>query len=78
MLNQQCERVIKLKQAEKVEKAETAVKKAVPVFSKASILRSVRFSDRKDAVKALLKDNETYTLEQVEEILDNFMKGSVN
>ena len=70
--------MIELKQAEKVEKAETVEKKAsVPVFSKASILRSVRFSDRKDACKALLKDDETYTLEQVEEILDNFMKGSV-
>lgn len=47
------------------------------VFSKASILKSKRYSNRRDALSFLLKDDESYTLEQVDDILDNFMKGSV-
>ena len=67
-----------MKQSEMIEKTETAEKNPVPVFYKASILRSKRFEHRRDACKALLKDDVPYTLEQVEQILDDFMKGSVN
>jgi len=45
--------------------------------SKASILRSERFTHRVDALSVLLKDDEFYTVEQVEKILDDFYKERV-
>lgn len=54
-----------------------AVTNSANVYFKDSILKSKRFANRRDALSFLLKDDEPYTLEQVEEILDNFMKGSV-
>lgn len=54
------------------EKAEAAEKASAPVFSKSSILKSKRFAHRRDAVKVLLKDEESYTMEQVEKILEDF------
>lgn len=57
--------------------AETPEKVEPVVFSKSSILRSKAFSNRRDALSFLLKDGELYTLKQVEDILDKFMKGQV-
>lgn len=53
--------------------------KAADVFPKESILKSKRFSHRRDALSFLLKDGKSYTFEQVETILnDYYMKGKVN
>lgn len=60
--------------AETVETVEAA-----DVFPKESILKSKRFSHRRDALSFLLKDDKSYTFEQVETILnDYYMKGKVN
>ena len=58
-----------MKKGETVEKAEA--------FSKSSIMMSKRFSNRKDALSFLLEDEESYTIEQVDKILDDYMKGQV-
>jgi len=51
--------------------------KTVTKFSKAQLLSAKRFADRKDALGAVLKDNETYTVEEAQKLLDDFMKGQV-
>jgi len=56
--------------------AET-VENTEKVFLKESILKSKRFSRYRDALSFLLKDGEFYSMEQVDNILDEFMKGSV-
>ena len=47
------------------------------LYFKDTILRSKKFRNNADALKVLLKDNQPYTMEQVEGILDEFMKGQV-
>lgn len=52
--------------------------KMVTKFSKAQLLGAKRFEDRKDALGAVLKNTETYTVEEAQKLLDDFMKGQVN
>lgn len=58
--------------AEQVKKVfqESAVK-----FPKQQIVKSQKYAHRPDALNALLKDDETYTFAQVDEILEKFYKG---
>ena len=46
-------------------------------FSKEQILASAKYSKRRDLVDALLKDNEKYTMETVDNMIEKFMKGKV-
>lgn len=62
-------------ETEAVETVETGA--TANVYFKESILKSKRYANRRDALTFLLKDGESYTFEQVDEILDNFMKGQV-
>lgn len=60
-------------------KATTAAKAAASeTFQKESILASAKYANRRDALSVLLEDNKDYTLEEVDTILENFMKGKVN
>jgi len=47
------------------------------VFSKSKLLTLKRYAKRRDLLKALLKDGETYTLDQVDALIGKFMKGKV-
>ena len=47
-------------------------------FTKAQILDSKKYANRRDALSVILNDKENYTLENVDALLDNFMKGKVN
>lgn len=49
-----------------------------PAFTKEQLLLSKRYQNKVDLVEALLKDGVTYTLEEVDEIINDFMKGKVN
>lgn len=53
------------------------VEQTEPMFSKAQILASAKYRVRKDLVDALLDDGKKYTMKQVDELIDNFMKGKV-
>lgn len=58
-----------------------AVKKekaSVRTFSKAQLMTSKRYRDKTDLVDALLIDGKTYTMDEVDEIIENFLKGKVN
>lgn len=46
-------------------------------FSKAQISEALKYRDRKDLVCALLDDDKTYTMEQVDEMIYKFMRGKV-
>ena len=58
--------VVKNKDVSKVE---------VLKFSKKQFVDSKRFAKRKDLVNALLKEGETYSIEEVENIINDFLYG---
>ena len=47
------------------------------LFTKEQILASKKYSNRRDVLGAILVDTKTYTLEQVDSLLEKFMKGKV-
>lgn len=51
--------------------AETTVKK----FTKVQFVKSQRFANRRDILNALLDDNETYSVDEVEQIIKDFLTG---
>ena len=51
------------------------LEEVVVKYTKQQLLQSEKYRYRRDALQALLKDDETYTDEQVKQILDKFYKG---
>lgn len=51
--------------------------KQVPMFAKGDLLRAKRYSDKRDILNALLEDGKTYTLEEVDKMILNFLKKEV-
>lgn len=47
------------------------------VYTKAQIAVSKRYANRRDAVGALLEEDKTYTLNEVDAKMEAFMKGKV-
>lgn len=64
-----------------------AVKKSKPaaseqgkvesLFSKEQLLAAERFQGRKDIVNTLLSSDKQYTVQSVERMIENYMKGQV-
>lgn len=53
-----------------------SIEKVAPFkFSKKQLLKSNKYVGRRDALNVLLKDDETYSFAQVDEILEKFYKG---
>lgn len=53
--------------------------KAKVVFTKNTILHSAKYANRRDLLSALLQDGQTYTMNQVDALITDFMKkGKVN
>ena len=57
-------------------RATVPAKKPV-TYSKAKIITLPRFAKRRDLLSALLTDDKSYTLDQAEAVIQNFMKGKV-
>ena len=55
-------------------KADAAPAKKKVVFSKAKVLTLNRYAGRRDLLAQLLKDGKDYTLDQVDALIQNFMK----
>lgn len=51
--------------------------KAEPVFFKEDLVKSRRYADKRDILNALLKRGETYTIEQVDKIISDFLSKEV-
>lgn len=67
---------IKDKAKATTEQVTKVIKQVAPFkFTKQQLLKSKKYADRRDALNALLIDNETYTHEQVEQLLEKFYKG---
>lgn len=49
-------------------------KKSPQVFRKDNILKFKRYAGRRDLLSVLLDEEQEYTLEQVDTLMDNFMK----
>lgn len=56
-----------------------AVKEKIvkPTFSKESLLKSERYKNHRDVLNALLKDGAVYTLEDVDKLINLFLKKEV-
>lgn len=59
-------------------KAAEPKKKEVDTFTKVSIISSLRFADYKDILTAILDDKKKYSISEVNDLLDKFMKGKVD
>ena len=46
-------------------------------FTKSQILYAEKYSNRRDLVDALLDENKSYTIEDVDKMIDDFKKGKV-
>lgn len=46
-------------------------------YTKEQLIRSERYMLRRDLLGALLKDSKRYTIEEVDTLLQNYMKGKV-
>ncbi|EQJ83198.1 TPA: hypothetical protein KOP60_002625 [Clostridioides difficile] len=44
-------------------------------FTKEQIVNSKKYVNRKDLLNAILKENELYSFSEVEDMINNFMKG---
>ena len=73
------EKISDIKNGRETNSADTARKihENVPRFGKGQILRSEKYSARRDALTILLKDGCNYSLSEVDRILDEFLKGKV-
>jgi hypothetical protein len=56
---------------------ETENSSAISTFTKQQLLKSQRYSERRDLLSALLKDEERYSHDDIEKLIDEFMKGTV-
>ena len=48
------------------------------VFSKEQLLKSKKYRNRRDALGVILADDKMYSKEDVDSLLEKFMKGKVN
>lgn len=58
-------------------KVETQNDAAKACFTKAQLLESRKYRNRKDVVNALLEDDRTYTMDEADTLINKFMKGKV-
>lgn len=58
-------------------KAKAADAPAATKYTKEQILKSERYARRRDLLGTLLKNGGRYTLDEVDALLQNYMKGKV-
>lgn len=59
----------------KTKKAASAEEK--PGFSKQAFLRSAFYRGKEDLLNVLLSDDKFYTTDEVDDLIDNYLKGKV-
>lgn len=47
-------------------------------FFKQDLLKSVRYRNKRDMLQALLKDDRAYTFQEVDALINNFLRKEVN
>ncbi|ABX43316.1 hypothetical protein [Lachnoclostridium phytofermentans] len=53
------------------------IEENVPMFTKEQLLSSKRYNDKKDIISAILHDERLYSREEVDALIEKFMKGKV-
>lgn len=48
------------------------------VYTKDQLAASKKYANRRDLIRALLEDGKTYTLDEVDSLINTFMKGKVS
>lgn len=56
---------------------EAKLEKQELIFTKEQLILSDKYKQNKDIIASLLQDNKSYTLQQVDNIIKEFMKRSV-
>ncbi|WFD12210.1 hypothetical protein [Tepidibacter hydrothermalis] len=56
---------------------ETVESVEVMTFSKEKIISAKKYSNRKDILNELLEDGKEYSFDQVDTLMDDYMKGKV-
>ena len=51
--------------------------KAAAVYSKEQLAASKRYATKRDIIRALLENGKTYTLDEVDALIEKYMKGKV-
>ncbi len=46
-------------------------------YTKAQIIKSAKYSNRRDVLSVLLQDDKEYSLDEVDTLINKFMKGKV-
>lgn len=59
----------------KANAAEAKETSKVLKFTKAQFVKSQKFAKRKDLVNVLLKEDKTYSIKEVEDLINNFLYG---
>ena len=54
-----------------------AVEASETVHTKAQLLASQKYAGKQDIINVLLEDGKSYTIEQVNMLIEKFMKGAV-
>ena len=60
-----------------VEITKETTKKTSSKFTKEQLLKAEVFKDRKDLVNALLCEDKEYTIDEVKQLIEKFLKGKV-
>ena len=47
------------------------------VYTRQQLLQAKRYADRLDLINTLLKDGKSYSIQQVDEMIEKYMKGKV-
>lgn len=53
------------------------VERSVSVYTKEQLRLAHRYAASRDLISALLEDGKTYTLVEVDKLIDNYLKGEV-
>ena len=48
-----------------------------PTFTKENLVKSERYKNQRDILNALLKDDKVYTLKEVDNLIETFLKKEV-
>lgn len=60
------------------EKTAVKAKQEKTSYIKKQLLMAERYKNRRDLLEALLEEGKSYTMEEVDKLMSDFMKGKVN
>lgn len=62
---------------EEAKKENTETKKNETTYSKAQLVQSQKYKNKRDILNSILDDNKRYTFKEVDTLVDNFLRKKV-